>query len=172
MTNNENPFWTYSYALHESDGVGPACIELQDRHGLDVNLLLYCCWIGASGRSALDAADLEKASGTVQQWQRQVSTPIRDIRRILKTDSLGVPVELSQAFRKELMAVELASERVAQDALLAIASPSQGIEMGRRGNIVRENLRAYFNLAGVVPDDRDEKALDTIAASALAPIKA
>ena len=70
------------------------------------------------------------------------------------------------------MAVELASERVAQDALLAIASPSQDIEMERRDGIVRENLKGYFSLAGVVPDDRDEKAMDTIAASALVPIKA
>ena len=171
MTGKDNPFWTYSYALHESEGVGPACIELQDRHGLDVNLLLYCCWIAASGRGALDAADLEKAFETVQQWQTRVSTPIREIRRLLKTDSLGVPMDLAQAFRKDLMSVELASERVAQDALFAIARPPLDLAMERRESVVRENLMRYLDFSGVVSDDGDQAAIETIAAASLAPIE-
>ena len=171
MAENENPFWTYSYALHESDGVGPACIGLQDRHGFDVNLLLYCCWVAATGRGALERDGLEKARGTVQQWQNQVSTPIREIRRLLKTESLGVPTDLAQTFRKELMSVELASERVAQDALLAIAPPPTDGDLETRSGVVRQNLVGYFKMMGVEPDDTDKAAIDLIADASLGPVQ-
>lgn len=170
---NENSFWDYSYALHESDGVGPACIELQDRHGLDVNLLLFCCWTAASGRQELDVASLEKARSTVAGWQNRVSSPIREIRRLLKTDSLGVPDDLAQAFRKNLMSVELESEKVAQDALVTVAPPPEGgVDFDERGRRVWANLNRYLTAMGVECDGADDAALAKIADAALVSIRA
>ena len=38
-------------------GVQP-CLDLQERRGCDVNILLFCCWLGASGRPTLTAERL------------------------------------------------------------------------------------------------------------------
>jgi hypothetical protein len=46
-----------------------ACIALQDGLGLDVNLLLYCCWHGRAHRK-LDEAALRHAMAAVEGWQR------------------------------------------------------------------------------------------------------
>jgi uncharacterized protein (TIGR02444 family) len=166
-----NPFWDYSYALHESKGIGPACIELQDRHGLDVNLILYCSWVAASGRGALDAVALRRAAGTVREWQKRVSSVIRDVRRLLKTDALGVPDELVEEFRKKLLDVEIESERISLDVLLTVAPVPDGArdDAARRG-MVRDNIEGYFKLAGIVPDERDRAAIALIADAALAPL--
>jgi len=36
-------FWAFSLALYGKPGVAPALLGLQDRLGVDVNLLLFCC---------------------------------------------------------------------------------------------------------------------------------
>ena len=45
-----HPFWNFSLELYAGDGVAEACLDLQERRGCDVNILLFCCWLGASGR--------------------------------------------------------------------------------------------------------------------------
>ena len=51
-------FWAFSLEFYARPGVAEACLALQDRHGLDVNILLLCCWLGWSGRGRLSPADL------------------------------------------------------------------------------------------------------------------
>jgi uncharacterized protein (TIGR02444 family) len=36
----DHPFWDFSLQVHQCLGVPEACLELQTRHGLDVNMLL------------------------------------------------------------------------------------------------------------------------------------
>ena len=39
-------FWRFSLSLYRMDGVPPACIALQDGHGLDVNIMLFALVAG------------------------------------------------------------------------------------------------------------------------------
>ena len=50
-----HPFWNFSLELYAGEGVAEACLDLQERRGCDVNILLFCCWLGASGRPTLTA---------------------------------------------------------------------------------------------------------------------
>ncbi|MGI9492931.1 MAG: TIGR02444 family protein, partial [Geminicoccaceae bacterium] len=45
----ESPFWDYSLSLYGRPGVEQACLELQRRHGLNVNLLLFAFWLADRG---------------------------------------------------------------------------------------------------------------------------
>lgn len=108
-----NPFWTYSLRLYRQPGVAQACIALQDRSGVDVNVLLFCLWMGASGQT-LTAAAARLVAGLSQAWSGNVVTPLRETRRFLK------PLELPN-LRNAVAAVELAAERVEQDLLLTVA---------------------------------------------------
>ena len=49
----DHPFWDFSLIVYMTPGVGPACVALQEAHELDVNIVLFCLWAGASGRGAL-----------------------------------------------------------------------------------------------------------------------
>jgi uncharacterized protein (TIGR02444 family) len=37
-----NAFWDFSLKVYAAAGVADECILLQDRFGIDVNLLLFC----------------------------------------------------------------------------------------------------------------------------------
>ena len=60
----ENDLWRFSQDFYRLPGVASALIALQDRAGLDVNLMLFALWLGVTGRSPLDHAGLARISQT------------------------------------------------------------------------------------------------------------
>ena len=74
---SDNPFWDFSLAVYHRPGVAQACLALQDRRGLDVNLLLFCCWAGSLGRR-LEPQDIARLRRAVGDWQERV--PLAETR--------------------------------------------------------------------------------------------
>ncbi len=115
-----NPFWQWSLVFYAQPGVAPLCLELQDTHGLDVNLVLFCCWLG----EPLDS--LAEAEALVADWRREVVQPLRAVRRWLKGRD--------EALRAQVATQELAAEQRQQATLYAWALarwPSAGSAPGR-----------------------------------------
>src|SRR5262249_36101377 len=117
--------WSFSLQVYGKPGVAEACVALQDGLGLDVNLLLYCCWHGRAGRK-LDKAALRRAIDTMEGWQREVVKPLRAVRRRLKSGVPPITVGECQALRRKVGDLELESERIAQAALEALPMPPSG----------------------------------------------
>lgn len=111
------PFWRFSLALYAAPGVADACLELQERRGADVNLLLWALYAGAAGHGRLEASDLDRAAAAVLPWAESVVRPMRRIRRALKAP-LGIldPAD-SAALRERIAAIEIEAERLQQRAL-------------------------------------------------------
>ena len=85
-----------------------------------MNLVLFLLWCAWSSRP-LDDAALAAAEATVASWQRQVVGPLRGVRRDLKGSPL--PGIATEGLRAQIKALELAAERLEQDALFAAAPP-------------------------------------------------
>lgn len=120
MTDSGEPFWNFSLAFYGRPGVSAACLALQDGHRHDVNLLLYACWIGLSGRGRLTAGDLARAAAVSGPWRRGVIEPLRASRRALK-EAVGAAAPRYA----DAKAMELDVERVAQLRLAALAPPAE-----------------------------------------------
>ena len=163
----DNPFWDYSLALYRQPAVEAACLELQRRHGLDVNLVLLCCWQASIG-GALDAGRLARAQDAVASWQAEVVRPLRALRQRLKV-RLAQPEpgsivarwpELAGRLRSRVLALELDGERLVQLALLdALASAPPSAPPGVA--LAGANLRNYWAF-----DGRDRHALQSLLAAA------
>lgn len=156
--------WPFSLKVYRQPGVPPACLLLQDRFGVDVNILLYACWMGGRGR-ALDAADCRRAIALCALWHGQVIAPARVLRRRLKpyaqADAGLDPVY--QAFK----AAELAAEK-AQQAMLAdqAADYGQASHDAPRASLILGNARAYLDSLGAALDAEGHAALALIAQQA------
>jgi len=145
-----NPLWTYSLRLYRRPGVAPACIALQDRLGVDVNLLFFCLWMARSGRT-LTPGTLRLAAGLARVWTMNVVGPLRDTRRFLK------PLELPK-LRGAVAAVELAAERAEQDLLVRLALRAPKVPPRDAAGHALENLAryaAYWRKAPRAVDRRD-----------------
>jgi uncharacterized protein (TIGR02444 family) len=107
--------WEVAVAVYEAPGVRELVLDLQDRHGCDVPLLLALAWLDARGVAIDDAryAALAEASAA---WQREVVTPLRAARRALRPRA-EAPTRLSLAdaardeFKRRVQALELAAEK-------------------------------------------------------------
>lgn len=135
-------FWNFSLQLYGKPGVGQACIALQDGLGLDVNLLLFCCWHGRENR-ALSEQDIRRAMAAAESWQREVVQPLRAVRRRLKAGVAPVPTLESEALRRKVNDLELEGERIAQATLEALPAPPAG-----RRRAVQANLALYLTVMG------------------------
>lgn len=157
-----HPFWNFSLELYAGEGVAEACLDLQDRRGCDVNVLLFCCWLGASGRPTLTADRLRAILEASEAWQGEVVKPLRAVRRLLKDRTWpGALPETIDAVRRRVADAELAAEHAEQLKLASLHAPPADRDRlpEKRLRAAVGNLGVYAVCLGVVPDDRDRKAV-------------
>lgn len=157
-----HPFWNFSLELYAGEGVADACLDLQDRRGCDVNVLLFCCWLGASGRPTLTADRLRQILKASDAWQGEVVRKLREIRRLLKDRSWpGALPETVDAVRRRVADAELAAEHAEQLELAALHAPpaDRGRPAEKRLRATIGNLGVYAVCLGIVPDEKDRRAV-------------
>ncbi len=138
----DNPFWNFSLAVYAIEGVAPSCLRLQDRHGLDVNLLLYCCWAGQCGVT-IDAPAMAGILELTAGWTAGVVQPLRAVRRVLKGGFETMPEAECESLRNAVAKLELEAERIEQNALAAALPPATPTQAAGRA-IALANLEIYL----------------------------
>jgi uncharacterized protein (TIGR02444 family) len=116
-------FWEFALGCYARPGVAPCCVALQDEHGANVMLLLYCAWRAQCG-VCVRGASLRRAMARLEPLDGHLVRPLRAARRATRraADALGSPSLAAGADR--LMKAELAAERC-QARLLVAGAPSR-----------------------------------------------
>lgn len=169
----DNPFWDYAVELYRRPGVEGACLELQARHDLDVNIVLLCCWLASRG-IAPDESGLARIVAAAESWQAAFVRPLRAVRRRLKADLAdprpgSIPAhwpELTSGLRGRVLALEIDGERLEQLLLAALAAEiaptaAPGVALASA------NLRRYGRFAA-----SDRKPLATVLQAAFPEVPA
>jgi uncharacterized protein (TIGR02444 family) len=115
-------FWRFSLARYAAPGVAAACLELQDRQGADVNLLLLALWLAECGHR-LDGEAGTHLAEVAAYWQKPIVAPLRSARRHLKERLPGPQAEEIAEWRGKIAAAELAMERLEQRMLEQAVGP-------------------------------------------------
>jgi len=137
-------FWNFSLGLYGKPGVAPALLSLQDALGLDVNMLVLCCWAGSQGRP-LTPADLNAVVAVAEPWQAEVVVPLRALRRRLKGGFPPLPPDRVEAYRKGFSDLEIEGEHIAQEAMeRAMDSLPKSAPARADAALTAANLRAYL----------------------------
>lgn len=124
-------------------------LALQDRHGLSVNMLLWCLWCGVHFETPGDLV-IKKAVETSSAWSGAVTAPLRAARRHLHAPSLQAPREELIALKTRILNDELAAEKIEQDALGRLAAENLVGATRAEGGATRARkaLAAYIRLTG------------------------
>jgi len=165
-TRAPNAFWRFSLRVYRACGVQEACLALQEQRGADVNLLLFCGWLGQGGR-ALTLPLLRQAMASVGAWQSEVIAPVRQARRALKQRSAaGSPTSFGPALRKRILALELNLEYVEQCLLVELAArwPLPGRTLTPRQAVAR-SLGRYLALLPTPAQPTDSAHVATLVES-------
>ncbi|WP_416138765.1 TIGR02444 family protein [Halomonas sp. HK25] len=81
----QQPLWAFALTLYGRPEVESACLTLQDQAGVDVCELLWRCWLIRHG--AVPGPTAEKGLAEALRWQREVTAPLRHLRRGLKPEA-------------------------------------------------------------------------------------
>jgi uncharacterized protein (TIGR02444 family) len=141
----------FAERLYARPGVEAACLDLQDRRGVDVPLLLHACWLGRLGR-VLDPAGTSALVARTVPWRLVVVRALRRIRRRLKAGVDGMDAARSDPVRQAVKAAELAAER----ALIAVYA--EATDAGPGGSVAG-NLATCLRIYNITPEAEDAAAL-------------
>lgn len=134
---DDNDFWIFSLRVYEAPGVEQECLALQDRFGVDVNLLLFCAWLAVERGVVLSRDELQQCERAVSDWNERAVRPLRVARRALKG------LSGAEDMRAQVKILELTAERLEQEMLYAFVMqrwPARGSAEAR------EALRSNFDL--------------------------
>jgi uncharacterized protein (TIGR02444 family) len=162
----EHPFWDFSLQVYGGAGVAPACLALQDRYDLDVNLLLLCCWIGRGRGRAPSRDEMARLCEAAAGWHRNVVRPLRGVRRWLKAPGPAVPADQAEPLRQRIKGLELDAEHAEQLALAALLGGDGARGAPPAPEHAATALRYYFEIIGISPDDADRRQLTVLLAAA------
>lgn len=163
-------FWAYAVALYARQDVAQACLYLQDHHGLNVNVLLFCVWTGDSGYGPLAIDALTPIITPCLAWHDAVVAPLRRLRRSLRDDAPapGVPDHDRRALHRRLLRDELAAERIAQGLLCAPLTqpPRRRAEPADRCQASINTLTQYLRWRAAPLNATGQQAVHTLLSAA------
>jgi uncharacterized protein (TIGR02444 family) len=134
----ELSLWRFAIDLYGRAGVQVACLELQDRHRLDVDMVLAALWAGAT----VDHDSWQRIDRRVAPWRNDVIHVLRAARRDMKVTE----AQPSRSVKRETIKMaELDGERREIEMLEALISATvgRGVPTNR---CAWNNLMAYARL--------------------------
>ncbi len=167
--------WAFSRRLYARPGVAASCLGLQDRRGLDVNMVLACVWLARAGRR-LDSDGARRLWAAIEPWQEGVVARLRAARRDIKTmpAAMGATAAGTLAgpiarVRSAIKRQELAAERIESQLIAGALARSGRASAAPGAPLARANLASYLKALGLKPSAADVADLESVVAAAFGP---
>ncbi len=170
---DDHPFWDYSIKVYGTDGVPAACLALQERHPIDVNVILFCSWVGHSGHGVMSEGELARTLDAVSEWHEDIVRALRAVRQRLKGGLPPAPAALSDALRRRILKIEVDCEHAEQLMLAGtlVREADDSLTPERRAADALANIANYFSNQGVAADGEDAAELAIIMAAAFTELE-
>lgn len=141
----DHPFWKFSLSVYSKEGVPAELIALQDTFDIDVNMALFCLWLGREAGCQLSAEQLSAITARSTPWHIETVIPLRGARRYLKSGNAAQTIAQSAAdLRLQIKRLELLAEKIEQ-AILYDWFVDQKMQMSAGGtHAAIENLTLFI----------------------------
>ena len=148
-----NPFWDFSLAVYGEPRVGRSCLQAQEEHGADVNLLLLCCWLGFVGVK-LTEESIRRLDALADGWRTEAILPLRALRTRLRQPVGPIDTAMADPVRECVKQAELLAEKVEQDLLYAALQtlPGRDGRDAEPSGLARQNLQLYATAILLLPN--------------------
>ena len=145
-------FWDFSVDIYNRPDVSKLCLDLQDTYGADVNMLLFACWLGHTGRGQVSVSAWRAMILRLNRWREKVIKPLRSVRHMLRHEHLA-----PAGMKENVFNCELDAEHVEQLVLeREWGSTRRSVVFGssRRAQDMVENLAAYLKAENIELDSK------------------
>ena len=162
MSESESAFWRFSLRFYQRPDVGATCLNLQDQHGIDVNLLFFILFLAVNG-CRITVADVRRIDACVGAWRERVVQPLRAIRRNLKGGISPIDTQSTEALRSAIKRDELLAERLQQETLEREFPATSTGTIAEPRRAAMENIAAYGSIIGTLPQAAIDHLLAALA---------
>jgi uncharacterized protein (TIGR02444 family) len=107
-----NALWRFVLSFYGRDKIAAACLTLQDRLAVDVNVLLFAIFAHAEGRIALNEDDIATLDALIREWRTEVIQPLRRVRSRMKSGPGPAPSAVTERLRSRIKGAELEAEQI------------------------------------------------------------
>ena len=163
--------WPFSLAVYQDDAVQKECLDLQDRHGIDTNMLLFCAFVGAVHGAIISKHDVRDALSLIGAWNANVVRVLRQVRRELKVFAADPsPIQVAAGeLRTSVKAAELGAEQIEQAMLETFAvTRLSNWQLAEPASAAAANVRTLLTICG--DPTPPELPIKLLAAALAAPI--
>ena len=108
----DNALWRFVLPFYSRDGVSPACLTLQEKLGVDVNIMLFAIFAQVERGTLLERNDLAAIDALVREWRSDVIQPLRRVRTRMKSGPSPAPSPMTTPLRNRIKAAELEAEQI------------------------------------------------------------
>jgi uncharacterized protein (TIGR02444 family) len=140
----DNSFWNFSLRVYAVPEVRDECLALQEALGIDVNLLLFAAWLAAERGIRITGEDAAAMRSFAEGWHATAVLPLRSVRRSVKESDLFSRPQVGD-FRRKVLAVELAAEKIEQGLLFEWAARRWPADHAGNAGFLNGNIAAYLS---------------------------
>ncbi|MGH1470427.1 MAG: TIGR02444 family protein [Cellvibrionaceae bacterium] len=123
----ENPLWEFALALYSKPLVEETAIVLQNEYGVNVNILIWMCWLEKEG-CRIDEDTIEGAERVIQSLHKDFVLPLRALR---KNPQLRDHSEITSTLKDAIQQAELVAEQVVMSAIYAFSQRENFKELSK-----------------------------------------
>lgn len=112
-------FWLFSLEIYQQEKVKEICLSLQDQYEFNVNFILAALWT-AVWQQAVVRDDFEQYRQQLNLFDTDIVKPLRKARRAASGGygfQPGAAPQIKNLFNEQLMAAEIAAEKIFQQQL-------------------------------------------------------
>ncbi len=154
-------FWRYSLKFYGNETVKDVCLTLQSQYDINVNILLFICYLAQTGRGQIPKPVLQTIIDEIQQWHQGITKGLRNLRQQLKQIK---DKDWASDLRKEILDDELISEQIEQ---LIIGHHYSAPVIARRPKSHKihdciSNFHLYFTLLEIDLTEQDYALLQQL----------
>jgi len=162
----DNPFWKFSLAVYAVPEVAAECLALQRELDIDVNVLLFCAFMGNAHKISLSQDALTRAQNHVRTWHETSVRPLRKVRQDIKPmPAMADPAV--KALREDIAKSELRAEQIEQAMLFELAAEWANTDVaGSAALAVQHNVSILLKpatLPGLAPPQAEHLIAQAIA---------
>lgn len=154
-------FWRYSLRLYGHENVKDACLNLQSRYDININILLFICYLAQTGRGQISKHELQTIIDELQPWHQGITQGLRNLRQLLKHIK---DKDWANDLRKEILEDELTSEQLEQ-LLIGHLYSAPIIPRRPKSHKIHDcisNFHLYFTLLNIDLTEQDYALLQQL----------